>query len=93
MKFTNGARYVVKDILAGANVLLQDTEKEIEFETSLDAISKSTILAWALTYAKVQGMTENGTLMLHDLNSKHFNICHLYVGLSRVTNGKNVFVS
>ena len=92
-KFTNGARYVVKDILAGATVLLEDTGKQIQFETTLDAISKNTILAWALTYQKVQGITEEGTIMLHDLTSKNFKKCHLYVGLSRPTNGRNLFVA
>ena len=92
-KFTNGARYLVKAIMKEPNVLIEDIAKQLEFETSIEAISKNCILAWALTYPKVQGVTEEGTIMLHDLHSKHFKRCHLYVGLSRVTNGKKVFVA
>ena len=68
-------------------------EKQLEFETSVEAISKNCILTWALTYPKIQGITETGTICLHDLGFKHFRKCHLYVGLSRVTNGSNMFVS
>ena len=56
-KFVNGARYVVKDVLAGAKVLLEDTGKGDTMETTVELISKNCILAHALTYQKVQGIS------------------------------------
>ena len=91
-KFVNGARYLVKDILAGAKVLLEDTCKGDTMETTLELISKNCILAWALTYAKVQGISHSGTICLHDFSSRHFKKCHLYVGASRVCHGSNLYV-
>ena len=52
-----------------------------------------TLLAWAMVYNKVQGATENGTVCLHDLGSRYLKRSHLYVGLSRVTDGGNVFIA
>ena len=49
-KFTNGARYLVKKI---GPIVLEDIEKQLEFETSLENIAKNCILAWALTYPKL----------------------------------------
>ena len=89
-KFVNGARYTVKEI--GTRIVLEDMTKMTLLETTPQLICKNCILAWALTYPKVQGTTETGTVMLHDLKSKHLKRCHLYVGLSRVTDGKNVYV-
>ena len=90
-KFINSARYVVKEICP--KIVLEDVAKETLLETTADLISKNCILAWALTYPKVQGTTETGTIMLHDFKSRHLKKCYVYVGLSRVTDGKNVFVS
>ena len=90
-KFINGARYLVKEI--NPKIILQDIAKETLLETTAECVSKNCILAWALTYPKVQGTTETGTIMLHDFKSRHLKKCHIYVGLSRVTDGKNVFVS
>jgi len=46
-----------------------------------------------MVYNKVQGATETGTVMLHDTSSPYFKKCHLYVGLTRATEGTNVFVA
>ena len=75
------------------DITLEDHTTGTTFEMTPEALSKTCILAWALTYPKVQGITETGTVFLHDLGSKHFKKCHLYVGLSRVTNGKRIFIS
>ena len=91
-KFVNGGRYVVTRI-GGERACLKDELTGDEFETSLELISKHCLLAWAMTYPKVQGCTETGTVMLHDMGSKYLRLCHLYVGLSRVTHGSNVFVA
>jgi len=77
----------------GERICLKDEMTDDEFEVSLDNISKLCILAWALCYPKVQGCTEHGTVMLHDMNSPYLKRCHIYVGLSRVTAGENVFIS
>jgi len=90
-KFVNGGRYVVLDINS-EKIILQDTITEKLIETTPEVLSKSCILAWAMTYPKVQGVTEEGIVFLHDLDSKHFKNCHLYVGLSRVTNGSKVYI-
>ena len=90
-KIVNGGRYEVVGINNG--ITLEDHSTGVHFEVNLETLSKNCILAWALTYPKVQGITETGTVILHDLGSKHFKKCHLYVGLSRVTDGKHIFVS
>ena len=93
-KFVNGGRYTVTRI-GGERACLKDELTEDEFETSLEAISKHCLLAWAMVYPKVQGRTESGTVLLHDIYpcSKFLKRCHLYVGLSRVTDGNNVFIA
>ena len=90
-EFTNGARYMVLSI--GEKIRLQDIWTKREFEASVDAIRKQTQLAWAVVYQKVQGCTEEGTVILHDLSSRYLKRSHLYVGLSRVTDGNNVFIA
>ena len=70
-----------------------DEITEGEFETGVEAISKHCILAWADCYPKVQGCTEQGTVMLHDMGSKYLQRCHLYVALSRIIDGSNVFIT
>ena len=90
-RFVNGGRYIVTRI--GEKIVLRDEMTEDEFETSAEAINKHCLLAWAMVYNKVQGSTENGTVMLHDMRSPYLRRSHLYVGLSRVTNGSNMFVA
>ena len=63
------------------------------FEASLEAVSRCCLLAHAMVYNKIQGATEKGTVMLHDMGSRFLKRSHLYVGLSRVTDGSNVFVA
>ena len=91
-KFVNGGRYTVICI-GPERIGLKDEMTGDEFETTPDAISKHCLLAWAMVYNKVQGCTETGTVMLHDTSSPYFKKCHLYVGLSRATEGSNVFVA
>ena len=88
-KVVNGGRYTVTRI--GERVCLKDEMTDDEFEVSLENVSKHCILAWALCYPNVQGCTERGTVILHDMASKYLRRCHLYVGLSRVPDGNNVF--
>ena len=63
------------------------------FEVPLDLVGKTCLLAHAMVYNKLQGATEKGTVMLHDMKSPYLKRSHLYVGLSRVTCGNNVLIS
>ena len=90
-KIVNGGRYLV--ISFSENLILRDEVTEKELEATPEQIGRCTLLAWAMVYNKVQGSTEAGTVMLHGCGSPYFRKCHLYVGLSRVTSGSNVFVS
>jgi len=91
-KVVNGGRYTVASI-GPAGVGLVDEITGDEFELSPLNVSKQCILAWALCYPKIQGSTERGTVLLHDMGSKHLRRHHLYVGLSRVVSGGMVFIS
>ena len=77
----------------GEKVTLEDNWTNKQFDVSIDQIRKNAQLAWAVVYQKVQGCTEEGTVMLHDLSSRYLKRSHLYVGLSRVTDGSNVFIA
>ena len=90
-KFVNGARYLVISF-SNECILLKDEAREMEFEATPEQIGRCTLLAHAMVYNKVQGSTEEGRVMLHGCSSQYFRKCHLYVGLSRVTAGSNVFV-
>jgi len=91
-RIVNGGRYTVTRIDGDRATLKDDLEGEA-FEASLMPIGKCCLLAHAMVYSKVQGATENGSVICHDTSSKYFRREHLYVGLSRVTNGSNVFVA
>jgi len=91
-KFVNGARYQIV-AFSETGLLLQDQATQKEFEASAEQVGRCTLLAWAMVYNKVQGSTEEGTVMLHGCSSPYFRKCHLYVGLSRVTLGSNVHIS
>ena len=91
-RIVNGGRYTVTAIGVERITLLDDTTGDV-FEITLEACSKSCLLAHAMVYNKVQGSTESGTAMLWDVASKYFKLCHLYVGLSRATDGRNVFIA
>ena len=91
-KFVNGGRYTATHISAERAGLKDDMTEEV-FETSLEAISKHCMLAWAMVHPKVQGCTESGTVLLHDMGSKFLKLHHVYVGISRVTDGANMFIA
>ena len=90
-KFINGARYCVKGI--GPQVVLQDELTGNKFTASLEAVSRHTLLAWAMVYNKAQGCMAEGTVCLHDMASRYMRRSALDVGLSRVIDGGNVFIA
>ena len=85
-KVVNGGRYLVMAI-SKEQVRLKDQMTENEFDVSPEFISKHCLLGHALVYNKVQGATEQGIILLHNTTSPYFKRCHLYVGLSRATDG------
>jgi hypothetical protein len=91
-RIVNGARYEVTRI-GPERVALKDLATHEELELTLEAVARQCTLGWALCYPRVQGCTETGTVLLHDMSSKYLKRHHLYVGLSRVTDGSNVFIS
>ena len=91
-RIVNGGRYTVTAIGVERLTLLDETTGDA-FEISLEACGKHCLLAHAMVYNKVQGSTESGTVMLWDVASKYFRLCHLYVGLSRVTDGRSVLIA
>ena len=90
-KIVNGGRYLVVEIRPC--IKIKNMLSDEHFDMTKDSLCKYTQLGWAVVYQKVQGQTCDGTVLLHDLHSKFFNRAHLYVGLSRVTDGSKVFVA
>ena len=91
-KFVNGGSYEVTQVETSI-VHLKDLYTGQEFQTTPDTIANHTLLKWAMTYHRLQGSTEKGTMILHDLTSRYIKRAHLYVGLSRVTDGNNVYLA
>ena len=89
----NGAFLLVSEIGREGSVRLQDEDTKEEFETSVEQIARHTKLRWALTICSVQGKSLPGTIAIHDVESVHFNDTHLYVALSRATDGANVSIA
>ena len=89
-RFVNSARYTVEAI--GEAITMKDDLDGSTFQCTPEILSKHALLAWAVTYNKLQGSTHEGTLCLH-LDSKNLQRHHLYVGLSRATCGDNVFLA
>ena len=85
----NGALLEVLDI-DSKGALVRDKETEQEFSMSHAQIAKHTRLCWAITYPAVQGRTLDGTVRLWDVESKHFTLEALYIGVSRVRHGSLV---
>ena len=88
----NGALLEVLDIESNTLRIL-DIETKEEFKLKLEQIAKHTKLRWAVTYPAVQGRTLDGTVRLWDLESKHFTLEALYIGVSRARHGSLVSIS
>ena len=77
-KFVNQARYTVTAV-SQDKITLKDELTQNEFSTTPGEIASSSRLAWACTYNSTQGSTEQGTVILHDLDNRHLTRAHLYV--------------
>ena len=106
--FVNGAFYEISEILsnlgASGGVQTDSHSQTITkvadkltgevLECTPEILAKHTCLAHAVVYNRAQGLTISGhTVCLHDLQSHYFRRAHLYVGLSRVTNGNDIRVA
>jgi hypothetical protein len=90
-RIVNGANYTVEQLVSSDRVLLRDDADS--FEVSTEQLAKTTQLGWAVTYHKLQGESEERTLLLHDLGHRHMTRAHLYVGVSRNRDGSCVFIA
>ncbi len=79
--------------LGPQQLTLEDELTGDKFTASLEAVSRHTLLAWAMVYNKAQGCTVEGTVCLHDMASRYMRRSALYVGLSRVIDGGNTFIA
>jgi hypothetical protein len=87
----NGA-FLIVTALAGEKIRVQDEDTDVEAEYSPVQLAKHTRLRWALTLCSVQGRSLKGTIAIHDTGSVHFDKTHLYVALSRATDGSSVHI-
>ena len=75
------------------DIVLQDELTGEQFNATPEQVSRNSLLAWAMVYNKAQGDTLQGTVCLHDVNSKYMTLNHLFVGCSRVTQGELLSIS
>ena len=90
--YVNGAFFTVQEV--GVVAKVRDNLTEAIIECPIDILARHTCLAHAVVYNKVQGCTVREQLIvLHDLSSPWFRRAHLYVGLSRVTDGSDLRIA
>ena len=86
----NGAFLIVAAIHDGKiTVLDEDIGQRADFTAA--QLAKHTRLRWALTLCSVQGRSLPGSIAVHT-HSRHFDMRHFYVALSRATDGANVHI-
>ncbi len=88
----NGALLEVT-ALDGEEAQVRDIETGEEFTMTIAQIAKHTRLRWAVTYPAAQGRTLQGTVKLWDVESRHFTLEALYIGVSRATHGSLVSIA
>ena len=99
-----GTNSTLRPIVTGAFLLVADVSAEVvtlkdedidgeELEITVSQLVRHTRLAHGLTLCSAQGRTLSGSIALHDLGSRHFTSTHLYVGLSRATDGSKVSIA
>ena len=87
----NGA-FLHVTAIEGDKIRLRDEDTAEEADYTPVQVARHTRLRWALTLCSVQGRSLAGTIALHDTQSRHFDARHLYVALSRATDGANVSI-
>ena len=91
-KIVNGSFLRVTSVSPTSIGLLDEDVGEEQFEVTPEQVAKHTRLRWALTIYGSQGRSLPGTIAVHDSHSRFFSLTHLYVALSRATDGANVSV-
>ena len=90
-KWVNSGTYVILEIGDSLKVMDEHTNKV--FECTPVELSKNSLLAHAVTYNRLQGITLQGTLCIHSMTSRYFTREHLYTGISRVVDGQHVVLA
>ena len=63
-------------------------------ECTAELVAKHTCLGRSVVYNRAQGLSiADQIVVLHDLSSRYCRRAHLYVGLSRVTDGKSIRIA
>ena len=88
----NGA-FLLVTAIEGDKIRLRDEDTAEEFDYTPTQVARHTRLRWALTLCAVQGRSLPGTIALHDTRSRHFTVTHVYVALSRATDGATVYIA
>ena len=84
----NGAFYEVVQL---EPLRLRDTLTNEIVESTAEQLPKLCCLAHAVVYNRAQGLTiREQSVVLHDFESRYFRRAHLYVGLSRVADGRQI---
>ena len=98
--FASGAFYEVNEVFinlsasGGQVTKVADKLTDEVLECTPEVLAKHTCLAHAVVYNRAQGLTIDGqTVCLHDMQSQYFRRQHPYVGLSRVTNGRDIRIA
>jgi hypothetical protein len=87
----NGA-FLIVTAIAGEKIRVRDEDTGTEADYNPVQLAKHTRLRWALTLCSVQGRSLKGAIAIHDTGSRHFDKTHLYVALSRATDGSSVHI-
>jgi hypothetical protein len=84
----NGAFY---EVVGLEPLRLRDTLTGELIESSVELLPKLCCLAHAVVYNRAQGLTiSDQTVVLHCFESRFWRRAHLYVGLSRVRDGRQI---
>ena len=87
----NGA-FLLVTAIQDDKIRVRDEDMGEEADFTAAQLAKHTRLRWALTLCSVQGRSLPGSIAIHNTRSRHFDARHLYVALSRATDGANVHI-
>ena len=87
----NGA-FLLVTAIQDDKITLLDEDLGVQADFTAAQLAKHTRLRWALTLCSVQGRSLPGSIAIHNTRSRHFDVRHLYVALSRATDGANVHI-
>jgi hypothetical protein len=88
-----GSRRIRNGVLYTVTAVDHDTVTLGDIQLTHVQAAASLRLAYARTYASIQGTEFNGTVALWDTDSGHFSKRHLFVALSRAKNAADLHVN